>query len=494
MLGDVLAAEAVDTEEDFRIAIQGLCLGRDTFQGADGGSTGSDGERCHGNAIMSSCSTLTVPCSSGSIRGLTKKPSSWNLIDFEFRGEDPDGMPPIVAAIGMRRSNTTHVANTCSMMMLARPRSLSCDCLSLIPLELDLGLEHPGSPMPAFDGRANFWEVDESEIFKYAIMAHYGKTDHTSHSSRRPQSAPAHRPVMIQTYGLTAEEHAKAARTYGANQLPASLPDVHSATISSFAYIVALRPAAMATGTLSLAHLAVGIFFPNLLQAAACRPRTLGMTGAILAVSAAVIGTGRFLERYVSAFDRLREHIRLYAYALALGGGHEEEELAQVTRSGVQCWVPCTSLVPGDVIHLQQGRVPADSMLVQASNLEISCPLGIAGIWHRREHPGRVSPVWNGWRSLGMGAIAAAQDKLHTRLSVHTEHTPSASYTALGSGMKTDALATSIVLRGKATAIVTRTGADGGAFNLLLRMSSLSLVEVLLLMCMGGVKINNIQN
>jgi hypothetical protein len=57
------------------------------------------------------------------------------------------------------------------------------------------------------------------------------------------------------------------------------------------------------------------------------------------------------------------------------------------------------------------------------------------------------------------------------------------------------ALATSIVLSGSGTGIVSRTGTNGHAFRLLLRLSSLSLSEVLFLMLLGGgVHIHNIQN
>jgi hypothetical protein len=66
---------------------------------------------------------------------------------------------------------------------------------------------------------------------------------------------------------------------------------------------------------------------------------------------------------------------------------------------------------------------------------------------------------------------------------------------ATGATVGSMALATSIVLSGTGTGIVSRTGTNGHAFRLLLRLSSLSLSEVLFLMLLGGgVHIQNIQN
>ena len=60
-------------------------------------------------------------------------------------------------------------------------------------------------------------------------------------------------------------------------------------------------------------------------------------------------------------------------------------------------------------------------------------------------------------------------------------------FPAVGESPGCVALSTSIIKSGHATAIVTRTGCEWGAYVLLQRLSSLSLLEVLLLYPMGGV-------
>jgi len=300
---------------------------------------------------------------------------------------------------------------------------------------------------------------EELAVFQTSTSAHH--------------HAPHYQPSRSEiAWGLRASEVVVAQRVYGANQLPSNLPDVPLATCRAIAYVFALRPAALIAGTLASSHLAWGIV-PLVLESAAHRPpRALLMAAAMLGLSASVVGTSRFLEHYLSAFDRLREHVRLAQYALhRVRKGEEEEEFALVRREGVKAWVPCSALVPGDVIHLEEGRVPADCKLIEADNLKISCP--IAEVPFQSNVPRVFSTAW--W---SCGKSAAAQ--------VERCRLPNAHALGTHEDLEQIALSTSIVTSGKAIAIVTRTGKCSVAYLLLSRLSSLSLLEVVALYFMGG--------
>ena len=300
---------------------------------------------------------------------------------------------------------------------------------------------------------------EELAVFQTSTSAHH--------------HAPHYQPSRSEiAWGLRASEVVVAQRVYGANQLPSNLPDVPLATCRAIAYVFALRPAALIAGTLASSHLAWGIV-PLVLESAAHRPpRALLMAAATLGLSASVVGTIRFLEHYLSAFDRLREHVRLAQYALhRVRKGEEEEEFALVRREGVKAWVPCSALVPGDVIHLEEGRVPADCKLIEADNLKISCP--IAEVPFQSNVPRVFSTAW--W---SCGKSAAAQ--------VERCRLPNAHALGTHEDLEQIALSTSIVTSGKAIAIVTRTGKCSVAYLLLSRLSSLSLLEVVALYFMGG--------
>ena len=268
------------------------------------------------------------------------------------------------------------------------------------------------------------------------------------------------------SYGLAASEVEVARRTYGANQLPAALPDMPAATFRAIAYVLSLRPAAYAAATLASTHLVVRDLLAPLSRLSPSSSAVVGV--AALGVSAAIIGGSRFLERYVRAFDRLHEHVRLAQYALHRQfKGVAEEALCLVTREGARRWVPCSELVPGDILHLEEGRVPTDCMLLSTADLHVACPL--AKLPFQSATPRFLSTAW--WREGGGGTVLQRKIRL-----VKSE-----------SDEEGVALATSIVKSGKATAVVIRTGQSSLAYQLLSRLSSLSLADVLMLYVMGGV-------
>jgi hypothetical protein len=149
--------------------------------------------------------------------------------------------------------------------------------------------------------------------------------------------------VRCSIYGLAVSEVEVALRTYGANQLREPLPDLPAAKFRAIAYVLSLRPAAYATGALAVAHLGLRDLVPaaflvqrGILPHARLLPRSSFAAGAAaLCISAAILGGCHFLERYVAAFDRFHEHVRLAQYALhRKRKGVEEEEHCLVTRQG----------------------------------------------------------------------------------------------------------------------------------------------------------------
>jgi len=274
--------------------------------------------------------------------------------------------------------------------------------------------------------------------------------------------------MVPENIGLSESDVEWASATYGANRLPPELPDIPTPSIRVIAYLCALRPAATATSAVALA-------VPTMIRGTGSK--TWVMAAAVLGFSAVTVAAAHLLERYVAAFDRLREHVRLAQYALhRVRKGEEEEELSLVTREGDQRWVPCSALVPGDVLHLQEGRVPADCELISACDLKMSSPVAKVPdlirdtILMAKDGTCLVSNAW--WSSAGGGSGGAVGPIPKTQ--------------TLG-GLGAVALGTSIVKGGKATAIVKRIGKNVGVYLLLSRLSSLSLCEMLLLNPLGRV-------
>jgi len=486
-----------DESDDFRDAVKGLFVGYSDLSSEDDAVSdsedSSDTLAGEASSLLVSTMSVTIGGMGGGRTGLLKRPSAWNLAQLAELGEQSDGAAGEASWQSPGRSHSImDFLTPCSTGREGlRPRSFSYEGMVERPVPSLISLKHSYpvyvESQDSFEGLASrfpdicaddsivlhfgYEEVDESDVLKSAISAYYADDFEPDNNS-----APAHRSTQPEaecaSAGLRASEVKVAQRVYGANQLPPNLPDVPLATCRAIAYVFALRPAALIAGTLASSHLAWGIV-PLVLESAAHRPpRALLMAAAMLGLSASVVGTSRFLEHYLSAFDRLREHVLLAQYALhRVRKGEEEEEFALVRREGVKAWVPCSALVPGDVIHLEEGRVPADCKLIEADNLKISCP--IAEVPFQSNVPRVFSTAW--W-SCGKGAAAQVE-----RCRLPKAH-------ALGASEDSEqiALSTSIVTSGKATAIVTRTGKCSGAYLLLSRLSSLSLLEVVALYVMGG--------
>jgi hypothetical protein len=188
---------------------------------------------------------------------------------------------------------------------------------------------------PRLDGATVKGRRKVSRSHSYAYM------DADVTGGEEPKQGAAH--VRCSIYGLSASEVEVALRTYGANQLRELLPDLPAAKFRAIAYVLSLRPAAYATGALAVAHLGLRDLVPaaflvqrGILPHARLLPRSSFAAGAAaLGISAAILGGCHFLERYVAAFDRFHEHVRLAQYALHRKcKGVEEEEHCLVTRQG----------------------------------------------------------------------------------------------------------------------------------------------------------------
>ncbi len=397
--------------------------------------------------------------------GMPRRSSCQSLVDLQDAAAQ-SGSPVL-----MRRSSSCQALVAPAVGVFAarrsRQRSFSNEGVGLLgPPSLESLLEPPadeaveggadGVLLPSHSYAYLDAEVADGADFDPGVLE-------PIHASRARSSS----------YGLAASEVEVARRTYGANQLPAVLPDMPAETFRAIAYVLSLRPAAYAAATLASTHLVVRDLLAPLSRLS---PRSSAFVGvAALGVSAAIIGGSRFLERYVRAFDRLHEHVRLAQYALHRQFKDvEEEALCLVTREGARRWVPCSALVPGDILHLEEGRVPTDCMLLSTAGLNVACPL--AKLPFQSAAPRFLSTAW--WRGQGSGE-AVLKRKIRLFKSE--------------SDAEGVALATSIVKSGKATAVVTRTGQSSFAYQLLSRLSSLSLAEVLMLYVMGGVPVHPTQ-
>ena len=379
-----------DESDSFRLAIQAFYA--DAFAAPDLTSSEEDEDGSEEDDLLDldSCGRREQAAAASSRGSLVKRSSSWNLAAAET-GDYPGQM----ATRGVRRSVSAMSLAMSPFASVAPRRAMSCENLSVESASHRQSQSYSARASQSYSARSSQsyaaftghavgiggenedrgaapprcggpWEVDQFHALKLAINAYFGDVE--------ALNAPAHkRPYDKAKGGLSGAEYAAAVQTHGANHLPAELPHVQATICRAAACVRRLRPAAMVTAALAAAHLAAGSLMQYALESTARKPRWILLSTAALGVSVSIVSTSRLLERYMSAFDRLREHVRLYQYALhRFWKGQEEEELVSVTRAGVQSWVPCSSLVPGDVLHLSEGRVPADCMLVSACNLESS--------------------------------------------------------------------------------------------------------------------------
>ena len=225
--------------------------------------------------------------------------------------------------------------------------------------------------------------------------------------------------------GLSTSAHARACAQNDPNELPATLPTPSPGLTVSAAIVRAIRPAALAVGLFAGARLCKVRGDPVAL-------RTLGAAGALL-------GVGCVLGRFQETLRCLREHVvssRLVAC----------QQMVLTTRSAKEVLVPSSSLVPGDIVHLQAGFVPADCRVLASSGLCIDDSF--------------LAP--RGSRRRAVTEVAADEQT-----------------SVLEAGCM--AFATASVISGTGRAVVTRTGNTTAVCSLLSRLSSFSPVDVLLL-------------
>ena len=247
--------------------------------------------------------------------------------------------------------------------------------------------------------------------------------------------------------GLSTSAHQALSGKCDSNKLPASLPELAPATLAAVGLLRLLRPAVLTAGALAGT------------QCSKASHRPFAMVAIGLCV--AVLGASSVLDRFVVAVEQLRRHV-LSAVPACLA---EAEKTVLATRGGVQMMVERSSLVHGDVVHLKEGRVPADCRVLQSFGLRIDdsflphrgvkvselCVSGL-GLWASSD------------RHRGHAVTSRAEEEDSSVLSANCV-----------------ALATSRVASGTATAVVTRTGESTAVCLLLARLSSFSLFEVLCL-------------
>jgi hypothetical protein len=382
-----------DESDSFRLAIQAFYA--DAFATPDLTSSEEDEDGSEEDDLLEldSCGRREQAPAASLPGSLVKRNSSWNLAAAET-GDYPGQIATRGVGGGVRRSVSARSLAMSPFASVAPRRAISCENLSVESASHRPSQSYSARASQSYSARSSQssaafaghavglggendergaaahrcggpWEVDQFYALKAAINAYFGDVETIN--------APAHKRSYdkAEKGGLSGAEYAAAMHTHGANHLPAELPHVQATTCRAAACVRRLRPAAMVTAALAAGYLAAGSLLQYALESTVRKPRWIVLSTAALGVSVSIVSTSRLLERYMSAFDRLREHVRLYQYALhRFWKGEEEEELVSVTRAGVQSWVPCSSLVPGDVLHLSEGRVPADCMLVSACNLK----------------------------------------------------------------------------------------------------------------------------
>lgn len=182
-------------------------------------------------------------------------------------------------------------------------------------------------------------------------------------------------------------------------------------------------------------------------------------------LAASCVAASLVLDRFISAFYDLRQHVAGSQERIAAGA------MIVAMRDGCQRLVPCSSLVPGDIIYLggglQGSLVPADCRVLESRGLRIDdsflpCP------WPQSLAMAIRTNVLafclgnqRGAQVLGR-AVNAEADKEGIRLL----------------NSRCVALAASTVPAGSATVLVTRTGSSTFVCNLLSHLASFSLVDV----------------
>ena len=225
------------------------------------------------------------------------------------------------------------------------------------------------------------------------------------------------------------------------NRLPPALPDAPA--LAQLAELLRkMRPAALATGAL------VGMQLRQVRDKPAIG--ALGVSAVLLVCASSV------LDRFILAFDRLRSHL------LAAGGAWEGSVLA--TRGGSRCIVDISSLVAGDIVHLEAGcRVYADCRIIEAEGLHVDHSFLPQHSSFSSHDPRHLLGNRGVQRPGDACEVTAAADREGSRVL----------------DAQCVVLATGTVTSGRGTAVVTRTGERTAVYGLLFRLCSLGLTQAL---------------
>ena len=185
-----------------------------------------------------------------------------------------------------------------------------------------------------------------------------------------------------------------------------------------------------------------------------------------LAMAAACMAASVVIDRFMSAFEDLQQHVLLCKQ-------HAASDATIVTiRDGRQRLMRCANLVPGDIVFLggmQGSNVPADCRILASRGLRVDDSF----LPHRRQ--------WLEPSAMAVGCsflkvCAGYQRALRVRGRAVTAEADEEGIPVLRS--RCVALATSTVAAGTATALVTRTGSSTVVCNLLSHLASFSLADV----------------
>ena len=235
-----------------------------------------------------------------------------------------------------------------------------------------------------------------------------------------------------------------------ANKFPSSLPDAKPALVMSAVFLRSTCPA-----------LLLGALAGLQWQTA----RNTKVLFGVLGLSLSLLAVSSVVERFLLAFNRLCEHVLSVQYSL------QQEAMFLTTRRGTQSFVLATNLLPGDIVHLKEGPVPADCRVLESTGLLVDDSF----MPHRRmtasEHIVSAATraldmnpkdTWGRICLQGRTVTAAADEEGSSVLDANCV-----------------ALAATFVRHGSATAVVTRTGDRTAVCSLLARLSSFSLLQVL---------------
>lgn len=245
------------------------------------------------------------------------------------------------------------------------------------------------------------------------------------------------------------------------SDIPASLPSPRLTLLSAAAILRAVRPASLATCAVAGTQLR--------------RVRGSPAIFGVLGFSVALLGASYVLDRFVLSVRRLREHVHFARHA-----NGKQEVMVKTTRNGKQRFLPGRSLVPGDVVHLNEGDyVAADCRVIESRGLRIDDSFfPHRGIVASAEDSADELPRINRMKAtnpvLGLDCHRQVQSIRGQAVTATAEDEESSVLNA-----RCVAFATSTVTAGTAIAVVTRTGEDTAVCLLLSRLCSFSLLEVL---------------